>query len=82
MIWSLPTLPMLQVVGSFMIPTEIGSKPFLMQLGLMTKSLRIEKLIVNVDATDIISLVSNSNSTNRLTWPLVADCMAILQTFH
>ncbi|KAK7837709.1 hypothetical protein CFP56_020858 [Quercus suber] len=34
---------------------------------LMTKSLRIEKLVVYVHAADKISLVSSSNSTNRLT---------------
>ena len=38
----------------------------------MAKFLRIEKLIVNVNAGDIISLVSSSNSINRLTLPLVA----------
>ena len=38
----------------------------------MAKFLRIEKLIVNVNAADIISLVSSSNSINRLTLPLVA----------
>ena len=38
----------------------------------MAKFLRIEKLIVNVNAGDIISLVSSSNSIGRLTLPLVA----------
>lgn len=41
---------------------------------IMARSLGIQKIIVNVDASDINSLVSSSNSVNRLTQPPVADC--------
>lgn len=41
---------------------------------IMARSLGIQKIIVNVDASDINSLVSGSNSVNRLTQPSVADC--------
>nr|POF26992.1 hypothetical protein CFP56_40763 [Quercus suber] len=41
---------------------------------IMARSLGIQKIIVNVDASDINSLVFSSNSVNRLTQPPVADC--------
>ena len=37
---------------------------------------------MNMDAADIISLVSCSNSIYRLTLSLVANCRTILQAFH
>lgn len=49
---------------------------------IMARSLGIQKIIVNVDASDINSLVFSSNSINRLTQPPVADCRAILQVFQ
>lgn len=48
----------------------------------MEKQLNIQRLIVNVDSSDVVSLISSPSSTNRLTHPLVAECRGILQAFH
>lgn len=48
----------------------------------MAKHLHIHSLIVNVDSSDVVNLISSSTSTNRLTQPLVAECRDTLQAFH
>ena len=48
----------------------------------MARQLNIYYLIVNVDSFDVVKLFSSSSSTNRLTWPLVAECKDILQAFE
>ena len=46
------------------------------------RQLNIYYLIVNVDSSDVVKLFSSSSSSNRLTWPLVAECRDILQVFR
>nr|POE82088.1 putative ribonuclease h protein [Quercus suber] len=48
----------------------------------MARQLNIYYLIVSVDSSDVVKLFSSSSSTNRLTWPLVAECRDILQAFQ
>ena len=57
------------------VSTSILAELWALRDGLiMARSLGIQKIIVNVDASDINSLVFSSNSVNRLTQPPVADC--------
>ena len=35
-----------------------------------------------MDSSDVVKLFSSSSSSNRLTWPLVAECRDILQVFR
>ena len=48
----------------------------------MARNMCVEKRIVNVDALEVINLLSNTKATNRLTQPIVDDCMNILQAFQ
>ncbi|KAK9995840.1 hypothetical protein SO802_020526 [Lithocarpus litseifolius] len=48
----------------------------------MAQQLNIQSLIVNVDSSDVVTLISSPTSTNRLTQPLVAECRDTLQAFH
>lgn len=48
----------------------------------MAKSLNIDKLIINVDASEVINLFSKPSYTNRLTQPIVNDCRNMLQAFQ
>nr|POE83413.1 putative ribonuclease h protein [Quercus suber] len=48
----------------------------------MAKSLNIDKLIINVDAFEVINLFSKPSYTNRLTQPIVNDCKNMLQAFQ
>ena len=48
----------------------------------MARQLNIYYLMVNVDSSDVVKVYSSSSSSNRLTWPLVAECRDILQAFH
>ena len=41
-----------------------------------------DKLIVNVDALEVVNLLSNTKATNRLTQPIVDACRTILQAFQ
>ena len=41
-----------------------------------------KKLIINVDALEVINLLSNAKATNRLTQPIVDNCRNILQAFQ
>ncbi|XP_075650971.1 uncharacterized protein LOC142621564 [Castanea sativa] len=59
-------------------------EPWPLREGLrMARQLNIYNLIVNVDLSDVVKLITiSSSSANRLTWPLVTDCRDILQAFH
>ena len=46
----------------------------------MAKPLNIHNLVVNVDSSDVVRLITSLSS--RLTQPLVAKCSDILQAFH
>ena len=48
----------------------------------MARQFNIHNLIVNVDSSDVVKLITSSSSTNRLTRPLVTECRDILQIFH
>ena len=48
----------------------------------MAKNLNITKLVINVDAAEIISLFSKPSSDNRLTQPIVDDCRNIFRAFQ
>ena len=48
----------------------------------MAKSLNIDKLIINVDASKVINLFSKPGYTNRLTQPIVNECRNMLQDFQ
>ena len=48
----------------------------------MAKNLNIAKLVINVNATEVISLFSKPSSDNRLTQPIVDDCRNMLQVFQ
>ena len=48
----------------------------------MAKNLNIAKLVINVDAAEVISLFSKPSSDNQLTQPIVADCRNMLQVFQ
>ena len=48
----------------------------------IAKNLNISKLVINVDATEVISLFSKPSSDNRLTQPIVDDCKNMLQVFQ
>ena len=48
----------------------------------MAKNLNITKLVINVDAAEIISLFSKPSSDNQLTQPIVDDCRNMLQVFQ
>ena len=48
----------------------------------MAKQLNIHSLIVNVDSSDVVNLISSLASTNRLTQTSVAECRDTLQAFH
>ena len=47
----------------------------------MAKNLNIAKLVINVNAAEVISLFSKPSSDNRLTQPIVDDCRNMLQVF-
>ncbi|KAL0000725.1 hypothetical protein SO802_014506 [Lithocarpus litseifolius] len=46
------------------------------------KTFELHNLIVNVDSSDVVNLISSAASTNRLTQPLVVECRNTLQAFH
>ena len=46
------------------------------------KKLNIHNLIINVDSTEAIKLLSSPSCYNRLTQPLVNDCRDTLQAFQ
>ena len=48
----------------------------------MVRNMCVEKLIVNVDALEVVNLLSNTKATNRLTQPIVDTCRTILQAFQ
>ena len=49
----------------------------------MARNIHVEeKHIINVDALEVINLLSNAKATNRLTQPTVDDCRNILQAFQ
>ena len=48
----------------------------------MAKNLNIAKLVINVNAAEVISLFSKPSSDNRLTQPIVDDCRNMLQVFQ
>ena len=48
----------------------------------MAKNLNISKFVINVNATEVISLFSKPSSDNRLTQPIVDDCRNMLQVFQ
>ena len=49
----------------------------------MARNIHVEeKLIINVDALEVINLLSNAKATNRLSQPIVDDCRNILQPFQ
>ena len=48
----------------------------------MAKNLNITKLVINVDAAEVIPLFSKPSSDNRLTQPIVDDCRNMLQVFQ
>ena len=48
----------------------------------MARDLHIEKLIINVDALEVINLLSHTKATNRLTQPIVDYCRNTLQAFQ
>ena len=48
----------------------------------MALNLNIDKLIINVDASEVINLLSKPCNTNRLTQPIVTDCRSMLQAFQ
>ena len=49
---------------------------------IMARNIHVEeKLIINVDALEVINLLSNAEATNQLTQPIVDDCRNILQAF-
>ena len=49
----------------------------------MARNIHVEeKLIINVDALEVINLLSNAKATNRLSQPIVDDCRNILQAFQ
>ena len=48
----------------------------------MASNLNIDKLIINVDASKVINLLSKPYNTNQLTQPIVTDCRSILQVFQ
>ena len=47
----------------------------------MAKTLNISKLIINVDASEVINLLSKPSDINRLTQPIADDCRNMLQAF-
>ena len=49
---------------------------------IMARDLHIEKIIINVDALEVINLLSHTKATNRLTQPVVDYCMNTLQAFQ
>ena len=48
----------------------------------MAKNLHIHNLIINVDSTKAIKLISSPPNSDRLTQPLVNDCGDTLQVFN
>lgn len=48
----------------------------------IAKKLNIHNLIINVDSTEAIKLLSSPSCSNRLTQPLVNDCRDTLQAFQ
>ena len=48
----------------------------------MALNLNIDKLIIHVDASEVINLLSKPYNTNRLTQPIVTDCRSMLQAFQ
>ena len=48
----------------------------------MASNLNIDKLIINVDASEVINLLSKPDNINRLTQPIVTDCRSMLQVFQ
>ena len=48
----------------------------------MAKSLNIDKLIINVDASKVINLFSKPSYANRLTQPIVDNCRNMLQAIQ
>ena len=48
----------------------------------MARNMCVEKLIVNVDALEVVNLLSNTKATNRLTQPIVDACRTFLQAFQ
>ena len=48
----------------------------------MARNMCVEKLIVNVDALEVVNLLSNTKATNQLTQPIVDACRTILQAFQ
>lgn len=48
----------------------------------MAKILNIDKLIINVDASEVIILFSKPSYNNQLTQPIVNDCRNMLQVFQ
>ncbi|KAK9996367.1 hypothetical protein SO802_021053 [Lithocarpus litseifolius] len=49
---------------------------------IMARNNHVEKLIINVDALEVINLLSNTKATNQLTQPIMDDCKNILQAFQ
>ncbi|KAK7839899.1 putative ribonuclease h protein [Quercus suber] len=47
----------------------------------MALNLNIDKLIINVDASEVINLFSKPSNTNRLAQPIVNECRSMLQAF-
>jgi len=43
----------------------------------MARDLHVDKLIINVDALEVINLLSNTKATNRITQPIVDYCRNI-----
>ena len=48
----------------------------------MARNMCVEKLIVNMDALEVVNLLSNTKATNWLTQPIVDACRTILQAFQ
>ena len=48
----------------------------------MARNMCVENLIVNVDALEVVNLLSNTKATNRLTQPIMDACRTILQAFQ
>ncbi|KAL0008631.1 hypothetical protein SO802_010133 [Lithocarpus litseifolius] len=48
----------------------------------MALNLNIDKLIINVDAFEVVNLLSKPSNSNRLTQPIVNDCRSMLQAFQ
>lgn len=48
----------------------------------MAKNLNIQSLLINMDCSEVVNLITSHSSINRLTQPLVDECRDILQAFH